>query len=125
MRFSGLAIALFATAVLAAGGTRAQPYQYQAPSEKLQLTAKAASTWSDGATDVVQLDGPATIELDRAVLSAQNAVVWITPVADAPANAPSCEFRSPCWGTLRFGKPPGRAAGRSCWWLPKCRGRCA
>jgi hypothetical protein len=55
--------------------------QYQPPSEKLVLTGKSAATWADGRTNIIQLTGPVTIELDRATLSADSAVVWLTPAS--------------------------------------------
>ncbi|MDB5290542.1 MAG: hypothetical protein JWL69_1783 [Phycisphaerales bacterium] len=54
--------------------------QYQPPSEKLVLTGKSAATWADGTTNIIQLTGRVTIELDRAKLSADGAVVWLSPV---------------------------------------------
>ncbi len=55
----------------------------QAPpaSEQLTLTAKSAATWTDGTTTVIQLQGPIKIELDRAKMSAQRAVIWLVPVS--------------------------------------------
>src|SRR3982750_1294137 len=53
--------------------------QYQAPSQKLVMSARAATTWSNGDTDVAQLEGPVTVELDRATLTGRQAVLWITP----------------------------------------------
>ena len=53
------------------------PAQYQPPSDKLQITARAAATWSQEGEDVIQLEGPVTIETDRARLSARRAVVWL------------------------------------------------
>lgn len=59
--------------------------QVQGPSEKLQITAKDAYIWSEGDTQVVQLEGPVTLVLDTATLSARQAVLWLTPV---PNGAP-------------------------------------
>jgi lipopolysaccharide assembly outer membrane protein LptD (OstA) len=67
--------------------------QRQPPSEKLVIAGKAAYTWSDkgpnggpnGGRDVVQVEGPVTITLDRAVLTANDAVIWLTP---EPNGAP-------------------------------------
>jgi lipopolysaccharide export system protein LptA len=69
-----LALALFPLAVFA---------QYQPPSDYLQISADRASTWTDGPTNVVQLQGPITIQTDRAKLTADRAVIWLTP----PANS--------------------------------------
>ncbi|HEX8915459.1 MAG TPA: hypothetical protein VF796_24110, partial [Humisphaera sp.] len=60
--------------------------QYQAPGDKLFLTAKSADTWAAGDTDVVLLEGPVTIELERATLSAKQAVVWLSPENGPEAN---------------------------------------
>lgn len=58
--------------------------QFQSPSEKLLISASAASTWSQGQENVIQLQGPVTIELDRATLSASEAaVVWLSRVPGA------------------------------------------
>lgn len=59
--------------------------QYQPPSEKLAISAKSAYTWSRAGTDVILLQGPVTITLDRATLKANQAVVWLTA---APSGAP-------------------------------------
>ena len=57
--------------------------QPQTPSEQLLIEAKSASTWSQGTTNVIQLDGPVTIRLDRATMRADRAVIWVTPVREA------------------------------------------
>lgn len=54
--------------------------QYQPPSESLTLGGRIAYTWSDGQTNIVQLDGPVTIELDSTKMSSGRAVVWLTPI---------------------------------------------
>ena len=64
--------------------------QYQPPSEKLLITAGSAATWAGDGEDVIQLEGPVTIETDRARLSAQRAVIWLRPAPQAglpPARA--------------------------------------
>lgn len=58
--------------------------QYQAPSDKLLITGKSATTWRTGDTDVLLLEGPVSIELDRATLSAKQAVVWLSPEPGEP-----------------------------------------
>jgi hypothetical protein len=60
--------------------------QVEAPSEKLQIAAKSAYTWSSGETQVIQLEGPITITTDTATLSADQAVLWLTPVANGAAG---------------------------------------
>ena len=51
--------------------------QANPPSQSLDISAVTASTWSEGRTNIVQLDGPVTITLERAKLTANNAVVWL------------------------------------------------
>lgn len=60
--------------------------QYQAPSEKLLMTARSAVTWADGDIDVIQLEGPVTIEFERATLTAGQAVVRLSPEAGNEPN---------------------------------------
>jgi hypothetical protein len=49
----------------------------QPPAQSLLITASNASTWSAGSANVVQLDGPVTIAIDKMTLSARGAVVWL------------------------------------------------
>jgi hypothetical protein len=53
--------------------------QVQPPSDKLLIDASTARTWSEGAADVIQVQGPVTIKLDRMELTADNAVIWLSP----------------------------------------------
>jgi hypothetical protein len=53
--------------------------QVQPPSDKLLITAASAYTWTDGKSDIIQLEGPVTIQLDRMELTANGAVIWLTP----------------------------------------------
>jgi hypothetical protein len=52
-------------------------------SESLVVSAARASTWLQDGSHVVLLDGPVKIELDHRVLTAKQAVIWLTPVAGA------------------------------------------
>lgn len=54
--------------------------QFQPPSEKLVIHADKAWTWTDGASNVLQCDGPVTIDTDYARLTAQSAVIWLNPL---------------------------------------------
>ncbi|MDP9172919.1 MAG: LPS assembly protein LptD [Planctomycetota bacterium] len=54
--------------------------QYASTSEKLLITAKTADTWVDGQNNIVQLRGPVSIEMDDETLTADDAVIWLTPV---------------------------------------------
>lgn len=81
MRRGGVGLTLIAL-LLAAGPAQGQS---QPPSEKFLVTARSAFTWSKAGTDIIQLEGPVTISLDRATLSAQQALIWLMP---APEGAP-------------------------------------
>ena len=78
MRFRGAAISVILPATLAASSASAQ---VQSPSERLILSGKTAATWTEGASNIVDLHGPVHIELDRVVLTADDAVIWLTPVS--------------------------------------------
>jgi lipopolysaccharide assembly outer membrane protein LptD (OstA) len=53
--------------------------QTQEINETLHMSAPRAATWSDGPSNIIQLEGGATIELDQAKLTADGAVIWLTP----------------------------------------------
>ena len=55
--------------------------QYQAPSQWLLITAGSASTRPQGEGSIVEAQGNVTIELDRAKLSADSAVIWLPGAA--------------------------------------------
>src|SRR5687768_16153460 len=83
-------LAFFGLALLAtAAPLRAQ---HQPPSEKLTIQARSAATWSDAGSDVIQLEGPLTIETDRARLSARQAVIWLVPLPDAQPGSQRAEI---------------------------------
>ena len=103
MRLSGAAIASPASAraralvaVLAVAGTLAfaEPLsaQYQPPSEKLTIQARSAATWTEKGSDVIQLEGPLTIETDRARLSARQAVIWLTALPEGQPGSQRAEM---------------------------------
>jgi lipopolysaccharide assembly outer membrane protein LptD (OstA) len=48
--------------------------------DNLIMKASSARTWADGATNVVMLEGPVRIDLDRTKMTADRAVVWIAPL---------------------------------------------
>jgi len=66
--------------------------QYQPPSEKLSITARTAYTWSKAGTDIILLQGPVTITLDRAALKANQAVVWLTAAPNGAPGEQHAEF---------------------------------
>lgn len=92
MRFGGVTLACLALACLLSFPIRFAAAQVQPPSEKLLITASRAYTWTDptGAS-VVQLEGPVTIELDRATLTARQAVIWLTREREAPPSRQRAE----------------------------------
>jgi hypothetical protein len=49
-------------------------------SEEFLLSGRTAWSFSAGAASVVQLQGPVTITLDNVKCSADNAVIWLTPL---------------------------------------------
>jgi lipopolysaccharide export system protein LptA len=74
VRFRGVALAFLSLAAFAATPTFAA---LEEPSERLSITAAAAATWDRDGESVVALEGPVTIELDEATLSAGRAVIWL------------------------------------------------
>lgn len=54
-------------------------------SESLAVNAAHAFTWRDGQTNVAQFDGPVQITLDNVSMSADSAILWISPSTN-PAN---------------------------------------
>ena len=59
---------------------------YQPPSQFLNVKAKTASTWTHLGSNIVLLQGPVTIEVERATLTANEAVVWIENIPDGEAG---------------------------------------
>ena len=78
MRWGGVALAGIAL-LLEAHRAIAQT---QPASENLLMTARSAFTWTKAGTEYIQLDGGVTITLDRAAMTARQAVVWIPPATD-------------------------------------------
>lgn len=66
--------------------------QSQSPSEKLEISAQSAFTWSANGSGVLLLRGRVTIALDRATLDADDAVVWLTPVPNGANGEEKAEF---------------------------------
>lgn len=52
-------------------------------SDNLLMSAQKATTWVEGDANVVMLEGPVTIDLDRTKMTADQAVVWLTPAKDS------------------------------------------
>ena len=71
----GLALLILAAAITSRAFGQAQP-----PTETFKITAEVASTWDAGISHVVQLTGGVSIQTDDATMSAQSAVIWLSPV---------------------------------------------
>ena len=75
---------LLAQEPVGGGAARQDPAAHSA--DNLVITAQKASTWvdpNDAQINIVQLEGGATIELDRTRMKADAAVIWLTPVKGA------------------------------------------
>jgi lipopolysaccharide export system protein LptA len=57
--------------------------QAQAPSDTLAINGDGATTWNDGQTSIIQVQGHVVITTDDATFSADNAVIWIGPKPNA------------------------------------------
>jgi hypothetical protein len=77
VRFSGIAIVLAALCASIAVSFAQEPPQL--PADSLQLNGSHASVWYEEKTSVVELSGPVHIDLDHTRLTADNAVIWISP----------------------------------------------
>src|SRR3954469_25041670 len=60
--------------------------QYTPPSDLLAINAQKAVTWKDESTTIVLIDNPVTIQLDETKMSANSAVIWLTPLEGALAG---------------------------------------
>jgi hypothetical protein len=80
VRFRGVAIACLSLAAHSATPTLAQVDE---PSEQLLISTNTAATWLRDGESVVALDGPVTIELENATLTARQAVIWLRPAPGA------------------------------------------
>jgi hypothetical protein len=67
-------IALLALALLVPRSAKAQSV-----SQTLTISAPSSVTWSQPPADVLFLDGPVRIDIDHARLTADQAVIWLTP----------------------------------------------
>jgi len=71
-----IALAFVAVCLLSLG--RRASAQYQPPSDRFNIDATTASTWNDGTSDVLLLQGPVTIRTDQMILTSDEAVIWLT-----------------------------------------------
>jgi len=54
-----------------------------ATSETIDLRGSRAQTWSNGTDNIIRLEGPVSITADHTQITADNAVIWLTPVPDS------------------------------------------
>lgn len=66
--------------------------QYSEPADRMIANSAKAMTWKDELTHVVMLEGPARIELDNNILSADNVVMWITDMPKMVGNPQRVEI---------------------------------
>lgn len=66
--------------------------QTETPSENLLIRASHASTWNEGSTNILQLQGPVTVDLDQTHLTADSAVIWLTPARGTPLEEQHAEI---------------------------------
>jgi lipopolysaccharide export system protein LptA len=52
-------------------------------SEYIDLRGTRAQTWANGWDNIIQLQGPVTITADHTRVTADNAVIWLTPVPNS------------------------------------------
>ena len=77
MRVSGIGIAFMVLAIVSFASAQQAPL----PADSMQMSCGHALLWTEGTARVVELRGLTSIELDHTRLTADNAVVWITPSA--------------------------------------------
>ena len=85
MRFSGSSILAILLMVCCNAPAADPPAAHVADS--VVMKAARAQCWDQGTASVVELNGPVHIELDGTKMSADNAVVWINPNPDGPADS--------------------------------------
>lgn len=88
--------------VLGLSGAHAQ---YDVPADIVQITGSSAHTWRSENTTVIQMEGPVGIDIDNTRLSAQQAVIWVTPVPGAVAGLKYVEIA--LVGGARVQRPDG------------------
>jgi hypothetical protein len=76
---TGLGWILFALSFVALACVSTARADFTQTSEKLLITAPIATNWTDGPTNILQLDGPVSIVTDNITCSARQAIVWFTP----------------------------------------------
>src|SRR4051812_4325856 len=77
LRFSsGGAIALLSSLAICFFTPSSARAQFDEPSEQLHISTTRAATWEHAGESVVALQGPVTIELDNATITARQAVRW-------------------------------------------------
>jgi hypothetical protein len=58
------------------------------PSDSFDMTCAKASVWDQDGNSVVEMHGPVKVEFDHRVYTADNAVIWMTPVRIGAGQTP-------------------------------------
>lgn len=74
---AGRAVVILALVLGFAGALRAQ---YEPLADQMMIEGKRAATWAEEQSNVVQVEGPVRITLDKTTLTAGGAVIWMTPL---------------------------------------------
>ena len=89
MRFRGAGFLVLLVVGTCVPAARAQ---YQGPAQSLVVNGSRLHTWTDDDANVAMVEGPVTIELDKNRMSAQNAVIWVTPIRGGPIEQERVEI---------------------------------
>ena len=86
--------------------------QVDVPAETLWISGSEAYTWMQDDASVVLVEGPVSIQLDRNVMTAQQAVIWVTPLAGSVSDTRRVEIS--LVGEAKLVQPNGieRAGGQ-------------
>jgi hypothetical protein len=66
--------------------------QTEITNESLLIKAAHATTWSDGTTNILQIEKAISIDLDQTHLTADGAVIWLTPTTGAVLDEQRAEI---------------------------------
>jgi lipopolysaccharide export system protein LptA len=82
LRLAEKCLLLILGMVLACGALSAAA-QSDVTNESLLIKAGQATTWGDGTTNILQIETNVSIDLDQTHLTADGAVIWLTPTTGA------------------------------------------
>jgi lipopolysaccharide assembly outer membrane protein LptD (OstA) len=96
--------------------------QYQPPSDYLLISASRASAWTEESTNILALQGPLTIQTDRAKMTADRAVIWLTPLPGSVLDQQRAEIALMGNVTLEQQQPQITRSGESLFVTTEVRG---